>query len=117
MLAEQDIKGQRNALVFFVHDTRFKLCGTYKSFVTDTEKEEITSNLQETENWRNEDSDDESEQDYTGTLKDLKRLLEPIENRYMEENAIAKATKALQTCIAKYHARADSLPSDKKQKV
>ncbi|KAJ0651545.1 hypothetical protein HanOQP8_Chr15g0562091 [Helianthus annuus] len=34
----------------------------------------------------------------------------------MEENAIAKATKALQTCIAKHHARADSLPSDKKQK-
>ncbi|KAF5763410.1 putative Heat shock protein 70 family [Helianthus annuus] len=74
MLAEQDIKGQRNALVFFVHDTRFKLCGTYKSFVTDTEKEEITNNLQITENWLNEDSDNESEQDYTGTLKDLKRV-------------------------------------------
>ncbi|KAJ0692162.1 putative Heat shock protein 70 family [Helianthus annuus] len=117
MLAEQDIKGQRNALVFFIHDTRFKLCGTYKSFVTDTEKEEITNNLQITENWLNEDSDDESEHDHAGTLKDLKRLLEPIENRYMEETAIAKATKALQTCIAKYHARADSLPSDKKQKV
>ncbi|KAJ0450251.1 putative Heat shock protein 70 family [Helianthus annuus] len=52
----------------------FGLCGTYKSFVTDTEKEEITNNLQETENWLNEDSDDESEQDYTGTLKDLKRV-------------------------------------------
>ncbi|KAJ0830157.1 putative Heat shock protein 70 family [Helianthus annuus] len=72
MLAEQDIKGQRNALVFFIHDTRFKLSGTYQSFVTDTEKEEITNNLQQTENWLNEDSDDESEQDYTGTLKDLK---------------------------------------------
>ncbi|MFS8015492.1 putative Heat shock protein 70 family [Helianthus anomalus] len=45
-----------------------------RSFVTDTEKEDITNNLQETENWLNEDSDDKSEQDYTGTLKDLKRV-------------------------------------------
>ncbi|KAJ0450280.1 putative Heat shock protein 70 family [Helianthus annuus] len=123
VLTEQDIKvektkDQRNTLESFVYDTRSKLSGAYRSFATDSEKEILTNNLQETEDWLYEDSDDESEQDYNGKLKDLKKLLEPIENRYMEETAIAKATETLQTCIAKYRSDADSLPeADKKDKV
>ncbi|MFS8015427.1 putative Heat shock protein 70 family [Helianthus anomalus] len=123
VLTEQDIKvektkDQRNTLESFVYDTRSKLSGAYRSLATDSEKEILTNNLQETEDWLYEDSDDESEQDYNGKLKDLKKLLEPIENRYMEVTAIAKATETLQTCIAKYRADADSLPeADKKDNV
>ncbi|KAK1422604.1 hypothetical protein QVD17_17889 [Tagetes erecta] len=122
MLTEQGIKveetkDQRNTLESFVYDTRSKLSGAYQKFATDSEKEVLTKNLQETEDWLYEDSDDESEQDYTGKLKDLKKLLKPIEKRYKEENALAKATKALQSCIAKYRSRADSLSADKKEEV
>ncbi|KAJ0830185.1 putative Heat shock protein 70 family [Helianthus annuus] len=93
------------------------LSGAYRSFATDSEKEVLTNNLQETEDWLYEDSDDESGKDYTGKLKDLKKLLEPIENRYMEENALAKATETLQICIARYHSHSDSLPADMKDNV
>ncbi|KAL9998923.1 putative Heat shock protein 70 family [Helianthus debilis subsp. tardiflorus] len=121
-LTKQDIKveetkDQRNSLESFVYDTRSKLSGAYRSFASDLEKEVLTNNLQETEDWLYEDSDDEFEQDYNGRLKDLKKLLEPIEYRYNEENAIAKATKALQGCIAKYRSCADSLQADKKEKI
>ncbi|KAI3741044.1 hypothetical protein L1987_58711 [Smallanthus sonchifolius] len=72
-LAEQDFKveqtkDQRNTLESFVYDTRSKLSSAYKSFATDSEKEVINNSLQETEDWLYEDSDDESEQDYTGKL-------------------------------------------------
>ncbi|XP_076915373.1 heat shock 70 kDa protein 16-like [Bidens hawaiensis] len=122
ILTEQDIKveeikDQRNTLESFVYDTRSKLSGAYKSFATDSDKEVITSKLQETEDWLYEDSDDESEQDYTGRLEHLKKLLEPIENKYNEENALTKARKALQSCIEKYRSNADSLQADKKEKV
>ncbi|KAK9074264.1 hypothetical protein SSX86_006861 [Deinandra increscens subsp. villosa] len=121
-LVQQDVKveetkDQRNTLESFVYDTRSKLSGTYRSHAKDSEKEAITNELQKTEDWLYEDSDDESEQDYTGRLKDLKKLLEPIENRYNEENAIAKATDSLKSCIAKYHSHADLLPHDKKESV
>ncbi|KAK9064183.1 hypothetical protein SSX86_015563 [Deinandra increscens subsp. villosa] len=113
----EDAKDQRNTLESFVYDTRSKLSGAYRSHVKDSEKELITTNLQKTEDWLYEDSDDESEQDYTGRLISLKKLLEPIENRYNEEIAIAKATNSLKICIAKYHSHADSLPDDKKERV
>ncbi|KAJ0692266.1 putative Heat shock protein 70 family [Helianthus annuus] len=119
---EQDIKveetnDQRNTLESFVYDTRSKLSGACRSFATYSEKEVLTSNLQETEDWLYEDNDDESEKDYTGKLKDLKKLLEPIENRYMEENALAKATETLQICIARYCSHSDSLPADTKDNI
>nr|GFD15646.1 heat shock protein 70 family [Tanacetum cinerariifolium] len=105
MLAEQDrkveqLKDQRNTLESFVYDTRSKLSSAYRSFATNTEKDGITKSLQETEDWLYEDSDDESdEQVYTGKLDDLKKLLEPIEKRYKDENARAKAKKDLLTFI------------------
>ncbi|KAI7755800.1 hypothetical protein M8C21_014924, partial [Ambrosia artemisiifolia] len=113
----EETKDQRNTLESFVYDTRSKLSGVYQSFATDLEKEVITNNLQETEDWLYEDSDDESEQDYSGRLEELKKLLEPIENKYNEANAIEKATKSLRSFIAKCHSHADSLPADKKEKV
>ncbi|KAI3800293.1 hypothetical protein L1987_28380 [Smallanthus sonchifolius] len=79
ILQEQDFKveqtkDRRNTLESFVYDTRSKLSSAYKSFATDSEKEVINNSLQETENWIYEDSDAESEQDYTGKLKDLKKV-------------------------------------------
>ncbi|KAK9064181.1 hypothetical protein SSX86_015561 [Deinandra increscens subsp. villosa] len=122
MLAEQDIKveetkDQRNTLLYIVYDMRRKLSDAYRSYATDSEKELITNNLQKTEDWLYEDNEDQSEQDYTGKVKDLQKLLEPIENRYNKENAIAKATKSLQSCIAQYCSYADVLPGDKKEEV
>ncbi|KAJ0807753.1 putative Heat shock protein 70 family [Helianthus annuus] len=113
----EETKEQRHTLESFVYDTRNKLSGAYGSFPTDSKKKEITERLQKTEDWLYEDNHDESEQDYTGKLKELKKLLEPIENQFIEENARVKATKALLTCIEHYHSAADLLLYDKKEKV
>ncbi|XP_076941250.1 heat shock 70 kDa protein 16-like [Bidens hawaiensis] len=121
ILAEQDlkveqIKDQRNTLESFVSDTRSKLSGAYKSFATDSEKEVIINSLKDTEDWLYEDSDDESEQDYTGKLKDLKKLLESVEYKY-QEHIRAKAEKAMRDCIANYRLVADSLPARNEETV
>ncbi|GKF71099.1 heat shock protein 70 family protein, partial [Tanacetum coccineum] len=94
------------------------LSSAYKSFTTDTEKDEITKSLQETEDWLYEDSDDESDdQDYTGKLDDLKKLLSPIKKRFKDKKARANATKELLNLIAKYRSATDSMPPRPKHEV
>ena len=52
-----------------------QLLNSYRSFATDTEKEGISRNLQQTEEWLYDDGDDESENVYTEKLEDLKKVL------------------------------------------
>lgn len=122
MLAHQDIeveqtKEKKNTLESFVYDTREKVLSSYRSFTTEEEREEISRNLQETEDWLYEDGDDESQQAYTTRLEDLRKLVDPIENRYKEEDARAEATTSLSNSIKEYRKAADSLPPTEKEAV
>ncbi|XP_071705865.1 heat shock 70 kDa protein 16 [Rutidosis leptorrhynchoides] len=121
-LANQDIyveqtKEKKNNLESFVYDTRNKLLSSYRSFATDEEKDRISRNLQETEDWLYEDGDDESQQTYTRRLEDLRKLVDPIESRYKEEDARAQATKNLSNSIKEYCMAANSLSATDKEAV
>ncbi|XP_057764831.1 heat shock 70 kDa protein 16 [Salvia miltiorrhiza] len=112
--AQQDIKMERtkekkNALEAYVYETRNKLLDTYRSFVTDFEKGTISSNLQQTEEWIYGDGDDESEFVYTERLQDLKKMVDPIENRYKDEAAREQATRNLLNCIKEFRMAVGSL--------
>ncbi|KAL1560101.1 heat shock 70 kDa protein 16-like isoform X1 [Salvia divinorum] len=112
--AQQDInmertKEKKNALEAYVYETRNKLLDTYRSFATDFEKDGISSNLQQTENWIYGDGDDESEYVYTERLHDLKKIVDPIENRYKDEAAREQATRNLLNCIKEFRVAVGSL--------
>ncbi|KAL5548354.1 hypothetical protein UlMin_003585 [Ulmus minor] len=119
-LAQQDqtmeeTKNKKNALESYVYDMRNKLFNTYRSFASDQEREDISRSLQQTEDWLYDDGDDETENAYTSKLEDLKKLVDPIENRYRDEDARAQATRDLLKCIEDYRMAMDSLPhKDKK---
>ncbi|KAK9155736.1 hypothetical protein Sjap_003216 [Stephania japonica] len=103
-LAQQDqiveqTKDKKNSLESYVYDMRSKLFNTYRSFASDSERESVSRSLQQTEEWLYEDGDDESEKVYVGKLEDLKKLVDPIENRYKDEEARAEATRDLLKCI------------------
>ncbi|GER52959.1 heat shock 70 kDa protein 16 [Striga asiatica] len=121
-LAQQDIKMERtkdkkNALEAYVYETRNKLLNSYRSFVTDAEKEGISSNLQQTEEWLYEDGDNESEFVYAEKLKDLQKMMDPIEYRYKDGEARAVATRHLLNSIVEYRMAAGSLPPAEKDAV
>ncbi|KAL7612757.1 hypothetical protein Lser_V15G08223 [Lactuca serriola] len=87
---------------------------THRSFATEEEREGISRNLQETEDWLYEDGDDESQQAYIQRLEDLRKLVDPIDNRYKEEDARIQATTTLSNSIKHYRKAPYSLsPSDK----
>ncbi|KAG2682252.1 hypothetical protein I3760_11G183200 [Carya illinoinensis] len=114
-LAQQDrameqTKYKKNALESYVYDMRNKLFNTYRSFASDHEREDISSSLQQTEEWLYEDGDDETEIAYTSKLDDLKKLVDPIENRYKDEAARAQARRDLLNSIVDYRKSVDSIP-------
>jgi len=67
-------KDRKNALESYVYDTRNKLSERYRSFATDSEREEISVNLQQTEEWLYEEGDDETEEVYCSKLEELKKV-------------------------------------------
>ncbi|KAG5017509.1 hypothetical protein JHK85_023645 [Glycine max] len=121
-LAQQDriveqTKEKKNSLESFVYDMRSKLFHTYRSFASEQEKDGISRSLQETEEWLYEDGVDETEHAYSSKLEDLKKLVDPIENRYKDDKERVHATRDLSKCILKHRASADSLPPQDKELV
>ncbi|KAL9355743.1 hypothetical protein Peur_053713 [Populus x canadensis] len=122
-LVQQDLKMERikdkkNALESYVYEMRDKIFSKYQSFATESERDEISINLQRTEEWLYEDEpDDESENIYNQKLEDLRKLVDPIEIRYKEEEAREKARKDLLSCIADYRMNAGSLTAGERDAV
>ncbi|KAK7305101.1 hypothetical protein VNO77_43001 [Canavalia gladiata] len=121
-LAQQDkiveqTKDKKNTLESYVYDMRSKLLNAYRSFASEQEKDDISRSLQETEEWLYEDGVDETENAYSSKLEDLKKLVDPIENRYKDENERVQATSYLSNCILKHRTVADSLPPQNKELI
>ncbi|KAB1215205.1 Heat shock 70 kDa protein 16 [Morella rubra] len=121
-LAKQDrameqTKEKKNALESYVYDMRNKLFNTYRSFASDQEREGISSSLQQTEEWLYEDGDDETENAYTSKLEDLKKLVDPIENRYKDEEARAQATRDLLNSVEHYRTSADLISAKDRETI
>ncbi|XVF26029.1 hypothetical protein REPUB_Repub13aG0264800 [Reevesia pubescens] len=116
-LKMEQTKDKKNALESYVYEMRDKILNTYRSFANESEREEISRKLQQTEDWLYEDGMDESENVYVVKLEDLKKLVDPIENRYKDEEARGQATRDLLKFIADYRMAAGSLSSIKKDAV
>ncbi|XP_023535706.1 heat shock 70 kDa protein 16-like [Cucurbita pepo subsp. pepo] len=105
----EQAKNEKNALESYVYEMRNKLFNTYRSFASDQEREGIFSSLQQTEEWLYEDGDDETESAYASKLDDLKKLVDPVINRYEDEEARAQAKKHLLKRISDYRNSGDSI--------
>ncbi|KAK2387239.1 heat shock protein 70 (Hsp 70) family protein [Trifolium repens] len=121
-LAQQDravelTKEKKNTLESYVYETRSKLFNTYRNFASEPERNDISRSLQETEDWLYEDGDDETEHAYTSKLEDLKKLVDPIENRYKDDEEREQAIKKLSTLISEIHKYSDSLPLQYKESL
>lgn len=52
-----------------------QLFETYRSFASESEKEGISTSLQQTEEWLYEDGDNETEKVYAGKIEELKKVI------------------------------------------
>ncbi|KAL4310336.1 hypothetical protein GQ457_01G049460 [Hibiscus cannabinus] len=121
-MAQQDrtmeqTKEKKNALEAYVYEMRNKLFNTYRGFASDKEREGISKSLQETEEWLYDEGEDETEGAYTSKLESLKKLVDPVEIRYKDEEARTQASRDLLKCIADLRMSTKSLPKEDREAI
>uniref|UniRef100_A0A0D6QY02 Uncharacterized protein n=1 Tax=Araucaria cunninghamii TaxID=56994 RepID=A0A0D6QY02_ARACU len=104
----EETKDKKNAVESYVYEMRNKLLDIYHRYATDSEREELSRKLQQTEDWLYEEGDDESKGVYTAKLEELKKIGDLIEQRYKEERARAQEANELMQCIHHYRNLAQS---------
>ncbi|KAI4325286.1 hypothetical protein MLD38_030698 [Melastoma candidum] len=120
----EETKDKKNAVEAYVYEMRNKLNDKYQEFVTDSEREQFTSTLQEVEDWLYEDGEDETKGVYVAKLEELKKQGDPIEHRYKEYMDRGAVLDQLMYCINSYREAAvstdpkfDHIDLAEKQKV
>jgi heat shock protein 4 len=108
----EETKDKKNAVEAYVYDMRNKLNDKYHDFVTEQEREQFTTRLQETEDWLYEDGEDETKGVYVGKLNELKKQGDPIEERYKEFSERGAVVTQLTYCVSSY--RDAAISSDEK---
>lgn len=110
-------KDRKNELEAYIYEIRNKLSDAYRNFATDSERENISRDLLQTQDWLYEDGDDETEKVYASKMEELKKLVDPVESRYKDEKSRVQATRDLLKCIVDYRTAVKSIDSEEKDAV
>ncbi|KAL7140085.1 hypothetical protein ABFS83_09G097400 [Erythranthe nasuta] len=98
----EETKDKKNAVEAYVYEMRNKLNDKYHEFVTESDKEQLISRLQEVEDWLYEDGEDETKGVYVAKLDELKKQGDPIEFRFKEHTERGSVVDQLAYCISSY---------------
>ncbi|CAA7025789.1 unnamed protein product [Microthlaspi erraticum] len=120
----EETKDKKNAVESYVYDMRNKLSEKYQEYITDSEREAFRARLQEVEDWLYEDGEDETKGVYVAKLEELKKVGDPVEERYKESLERGSVIDQLGYCINSYREAAvsndpkfDHIEMAEKQKV
>lgn len=104
----EETKEKKNSVEAYVYDMRNKLYDSLSSYVTEVEKEQLIAKLQQTEDWLYEDGENEAKGVYVAKLEELKKMGDPLDNRFKEESTRGKAITDLTYCITSFRAAAQA---------
>ncbi|XP_077388056.1 heat shock 70 kDa protein 4b [Festucalex cinctus] len=99
---EKERNDAKNYVEEYVYEMRDKLHGMLEKFVGEAERDAFSLKLADTENWLYEDGEDQPKQMYIDRLADLKKLGQPIQERYTEAEERPKAFDELGKQIQQY---------------
>uniref|UniRef100_A0A665WDS8 Heat shock 70 kDa protein 4-like n=1 Tax=Echeneis naucrates TaxID=173247 RepID=A0A665WDS8_ECHNA len=98
---EKERNDAKNNVEEYVYDMRDKLHGMLEKFVSESVNA-LSLKLEDTENWLYEDGEDQPKQVYIDKLAELKKLGQPIQERYTEAEERPKAFEELGKQIQQY---------------
>ncbi|XP_070769779.1 heat shock 70 kDa protein 4b isoform X2 [Enoplosus armatus] len=99
---EKERNDAKNYVEEYVYDMRDKLHGMLEKFVGESDRDALSLKLEDTENWLYEDGEDQPKQVYIDKLAELKKLGQPIQERYTEAEERPKAFEELGKQIQQY---------------
>lgn len=88
---EKERNDAKNNVEEYVYEMRDKLHGVLEKFVNEADRDMFSLKLEDTENWLYEDGEDQQKQVYIDKLAELKKLGQPIQDRFMEAEERPKA--------------------------
>ncbi|XP_056298887.1 heat shock 70 kDa protein 4a isoform X2 [Pseudoliparis swirei] len=80
---EKERNDAKNNVEEYVYDMRDKLHGALEKFVNEADRDIFSLRLEDTENWLYEDGEDQLKQVYIDRLTELKKMGQPIYERYI----------------------------------
>uniref|UniRef100_A0A8C4EJX3 Heat shock protein 4a n=1 Tax=Dicentrarchus labrax TaxID=13489 RepID=A0A8C4EJX3_DICLA len=98
---EKERNDAKNNVEEYVYEMRDKLHGVLEKFVNE-DRDTFSLKLEDTENWLYEDGEDQHKQVYVDKLAELKKMGQPIHERYMEAEERPKAFEELGRQIQLY---------------
>nr|XP_040028640.1 heat shock 70 kDa protein 4b [Gasterosteus aculeatus aculeatus] len=99
---EKERNDAKNYVEEYVYEMRDKLHGVLEKFVSESDRDALSLKLEDTENWLYEDGEDQPKQVYIDKLTELKKLGQPIKERYTEAEMRPKAFEELGKQIQQY---------------
>ncbi|KAF3705625.1 Heat shock 70 kDa protein 4 HSP70RY Heat shock 70-related protein APG-2 [Channa argus] len=99
---EKERNDAKNSVEEYVYDMRDKLHGVLEKFVNEADRDTFSLKLEDTENWLYEDGEDQQKQVYIDKLAELKKIGQPIHDRYMEAEERPRAFEELGRQIQLY---------------
>ncbi|XP_060935327.1 heat shock 70 kDa protein 4b [Limanda limanda] len=99
---EKERNDAKNYVEEYVYDMRDKLHGKLEKFVCEADRDALSLKLEDTETWLYEDGEDQSKQVYIDKLGELKKLGQPIRERFTEAEERPKAFDELGKQIQQY---------------
>ncbi|XP_034739457.1 heat shock 70 kDa protein 4b isoform X2 [Etheostoma cragini] len=99
---EKERNDAKNNVEEYVYEMRDKLHGMLEKFVSESDRDILSLKLEDTENWLYEDGEDQPKQVYIDKLAELKKLGQPIKERYTEAEERPKAFEELGKQIQQY---------------
>ncbi|KAJ0061998.1 hypothetical protein NL108_014780, partial [Boleophthalmus pectinirostris] len=99
---EKERNDAKNNVEEYVYEMRDKLHGVLEKYVTEADRDAFSLKLEDTENWLYEDGEDQQKQVYIDKLAELKKMGQPICDRYMEAEERPRAFEELGRQIQQY---------------
>uniref|UniRef100_A0A3B3Y8W0 Heat shock protein 4a n=1 Tax=Poecilia mexicana TaxID=48701 RepID=A0A3B3Y8W0_9TELE len=99
---EKERNDAKNNVEEYVYEMRDKLNGSLEKFVNEADRNAFSLKLEDTETWLYEDGEDQQKQVYIDKLAELKKIGQPIHDRYLEAEERPKAFEELGRQIQMY---------------
>uniref|UniRef100_A0A8C7J0W1 Heat shock protein 4a n=1 Tax=Oncorhynchus kisutch TaxID=8019 RepID=A0A8C7J0W1_ONCKI len=99
---EKERNDAKNNVEEYVYEMRDKLHGVLEKFVSESDRDTFALRLEDTENWLYDDGEDQQKQVYIDKLAELKKLGQPVLERYIEAEERPKAFDELGRHIQQY---------------
>nr|WBG54462.1 heat shock protein [Austinograea rodriguezensis] len=89
----------KNAVEEYVYDVRGKIHDDLEKYISDADRDKLSLQLEDTENWLYEEGEDCKKQVYLDKLVELKKQGEPIKTRKREREELPRAFEALSSSV------------------